>query len=174
MSSDTHKCSASLKTSFTHCTEKRGEQWKIWVDVNTVQPCGKANRRANYYHLLLDSFVLVDIHESTWESVCKLSLTQSSWLVHKWIACQFQTAVVTFISQETAVAIWLSHELKRWSSHLLDNRSDCLICAPEKFHVRSTGFKPMTSAMTARSRYQLCYEAMKWLHRLSSKCEFIS
>ena len=37
-------------------------------------------------------------------------------------------------------------ELKKWSSHLLDNLSDCLINAPEKFQVSSTGFKPIPSA----------------------------
>ena len=41
----------------------------------------------------------------------------------------------------------LSHELKKWSSHLLDNLSDCLICAPETFQVSSSRLKPMTSAM---------------------------
>ena len=35
--------------------------------------------------------------------------------------------------------------LKRWSSHLLDNLSYCLICAPEIFQVSSKGFKPRTS-----------------------------
>ena len=41
----------------------------------------------------------------------------------------------------------LSHELKKWSSHLLDNLSNCLICAPKKFQVSSSGLKPITLAM---------------------------
>ena len=37
--------------------------------------------------------------------------------------------------------------LKQWSSHFLDNLSERLICAPEKFRVSSTGLEPLTSAM---------------------------
>ena len=49
-------------------------------------------------------------------------------------------------------------ESKTWSSHLLDNRSDCLICALEKFQVPSTGFKSMTSVMPVQCSYQLSYD----------------
>ena len=41
-------------------------------------------------------------------------------------------------------------ELKKWSSHLLHNLRDCLICAPEHFQVCSTRFEPMTSAMVVQ------------------------
>ena len=50
-------------------------------------------------------------------------------------------------------------EFKKWSSHLLDNLSDCLICTPEKFQVSSTEFEPMTSVMRVQCSYQLSYEA---------------
>ena len=42
---------------------------------------------------------------------------------------------------------------------LLDNLSDCLICAPEKFQMSSTGFEPTTSEMPVQSSKQLSYEA---------------
>ena len=50
--------------------------------------------------------------------------------------------------------------MKRWSSHLLDNLSDCLIlvCAPEKFQVSSRGFEPMTSVMPVQCSYELSYK----------------
>ena len=50
-------------------------------------------------------------------------------------------------------------ELKKWSSHSLDNLSDCLICVPEKFQASSTGFKPITSAMSMQCPNQLSYKA---------------
>ena len=36
------------------------------------------------------------------------------------------------------VCLW--DELKKWSSHLLDNLSNCLVCVSEIFQVTSTGF----------------------------------
>ena len=36
--------------------------------------------------------------------------------------------------------VWLRYHLKKWSSHLLDNFSDCLICAPEKGHFFNSSF----------------------------------
>jgi len=53
-------------------------------------------------------------------------------------------------------------ELKKWSSHLLDNLSDCLICAPAKFQVSSTGFKPITSVMPVQYSYQLYEATQMW------------
>ena len=40
------------------------------------------------------------------------------------------------------------HELKKWPSHVLDKLSNCHICKHENFQVSSTGFEPMTSAIT--------------------------
>ena len=61
------------------------------------------------------------------------------------------------MSEMNVCEVWLRDELKKWSSmSLLDNLSDCLICAPEKFQVSSTGFEPMTCAMPV---HQLSYEA---------------
>ena len=37
-----------------------------------------------------------------------------------------------------SVEVWLRDELKKWSSHLLDNISHCLIHAPEIFFLRCT------------------------------------
>ena len=36
--------------------------------------------------------------------------------------------------------VWLRYHLKKWSSHLLDNFSNCLICAPEKGHFFNSSF----------------------------------
>lgn len=44
--------------------------------------------------------------------------------------------------------VWLEDDLKKWSSHLLDNLSDCLLYVHLKsFQVSSTGLEPMASAM---------------------------
>ena len=37
------------------------------------------------------------------------------------------------MSERNVGEVWLRDELKKWSSQLLDNLSDYLICAPEKF-----------------------------------------
>ena len=50
-------------------------------------------------------------------------------------------------------------ELKRWSSHLLDNLCDCLICAPVKFQLSSKRFDPMTCTMPVQSSHHLSHEA---------------
>ena len=42
---------------------------------------------------------------------------------------------------------------------MLDNLSDWLISAPEKFQECSTGFEPMTSVMPVQCFYQLSYAA---------------
>ena len=52
-------------------------------------------------------------------------------------------------------------ELKKWSTLLLENLSDCLVCAPEKFQVSLTGFEPMPSAMPVQCFFQLNYEATR-------------
>ena len=45
-----------------------------------------------------------------------------------------------------------------WSSHLLDNLCDCLICAPVKFQISSKRFDPMTCMMPVQSSHHLSYE----------------
>ena len=49
--------------------------------------------------------------------------------------------------------------MKEWPSHLVDNLSDYLKCAPEKFQVSSTGFESMTCAGPVQWVYQSSYEA---------------
>ena len=74
--------------------------------------------------------------------------------------------------------IW--NQVKIWSSHLLDNLSNCLMNL--KNSGDSTGFEPMTSAMPVQCSNQLSYEVTQlragqtnWsalkLLKLSSKCE---
>ena len=46
-------------------------------------------------------------------------------------------------------------ELKKLSTYLLENLSDCHVCAPEKFQVSLTGFEPMPSAMPVQCFFQL-------------------
>ena len=48
------------------------------------------------------------------------------------------------------------NQLKTWSSHLLDNLSNCLLNL--KNSGDSTGFEPMTSAMPVQCSNQLSYE----------------
>ena len=50
--------------------------------------------------------------------------------------------------------------MKRRSSHLLDNLSNCLMNL--KNSGDSTGFKPMTSAMPVQCSNQLSYEVTQW------------
>ena len=57
-----------------------------------------------------------------------------------------ETLLTVIVVKEIFFEEWLRDEFKKWSSHLLDNLSDCLICASEKFPVSSTGYEPMTSA----------------------------
>ena len=46
---------------------------------------------------------------------------------------------------------------------LLDNLSDCLKCAPEKFQMSSTGFEPTISEIPMQTSHQLSYEAtQRW------------
>ena len=76
---------------------------------------------------------------------------------------------------------YLSIQLKTWSSHLLDNLSNCLLNL--KNSGDSTGFEPMTSALPVQCSNQLSYEVTqlragqyvfrfkRQLLKLSSKCE---
>ena len=52
------------------------------------------------------------------------------------------------------------YQVKIWSSHLLDNLSNCLINL--KNSGDSTGFEPMTSAMPVQCSNQLSYEVTQW------------
>ena len=57
------------------------------------------------------------------------------------------------MSEWNVCEVWLRDELKKWSSNLLDNLSDYLICVPEKFQVSLTGFKThdLTASASQRS-----------------------
>ena len=50
--------------------------------------------------------------------------------------------------------------MKIWSSHLLDNLSNCLMNL--KNSGDSTGFEPMTSAMPVQCSHQLSFEVTQW------------
>ena len=50
--------------------------------------------------------------------------------------------------------------MKIWSSHLLDNLSNCLMNL--KNSDDSTGFEPMTSAMPVQCSNQMSYEVTQW------------
>ena len=52
------------------------------------------------------------------------------------------------------------NQMKIWSSHLLDNLSNCLMNL--KNSGDSTGFEPMTSAMPVQCSNQLSYEVTQW------------
>ena len=52
------------------------------------------------------------------------------------------------------------NQIKIWSSHLLDNLSNCLMSL--KNSGDSTGFEPMTSAMPVQCSNQLSYEVTQW------------
>ena len=54
--------------------------------------------------------------------------------------------------------VW--NQIKIWSSHLLDNLSNCLMNL--KNSGDSTGFEPMTSAMPVQCSNQLSYEVTQW------------
>ena len=54
--------------------------------------------------------------------------------------------------------VW--NQMKIWSSHLLDNLSNCLMNL--KNSGDSTGFEPMTSAMPVQCSRQLSYEVTQW------------
>ena len=54
--------------------------------------------------------------------------------------------------------VW--NQMKIWSSHLLDNLSNCLVNL--KNSGDSTGFEPMTSAMPVQCSNQLSYEVTQW------------
>ena len=54
--------------------------------------------------------------------------------------------------------VW--NQMKIWSSHLLDNLSNCLMNL--KNSGDSTGFEPMTSAMPVQCSNQLSYEVTQW------------
>ena len=55
-------------------------------------------------------------------------------------------------------SVW--NQMKIWSSHLLDNLSNCLMNL--KNSGDSTGFEPMTSAMPVQCSNQLSYEVTQW------------
>ena len=54
--------------------------------------------------------------------------------------------------------VW--NQMKIWSSHLMDNLSNCLMNL--KNSCDSTGFEPMTSAMPVQCSHQLSYEVTQW------------
>ena len=57
--------------------------------------------------------------------------------------------------------------MKQLSSHILDNLSDRLICAPEKFRVSSTELEPMTCAMPVHIGHMCSCERNE---RMFGKC----
>ena len=61
-----------------------------------------------------------------------------------------------FIVKEVLYEVRCLNQLKTWSSHLLDNLSNCLLNL--KNSGDSTGFEPMTSAMPVQCSNQLSYE----------------
>ena len=65
--------------------------------------------------------------------------------------------------------IW--NQVKIWSSHLLDNLSNCLMNL--KNSGDSTGFEPMTSAMPVQCSNQLSYEVTQfsWLEHCTGIAE---
>ena len=89
---------------------------------------------------------------------------QLSYEVTQWRAGQF---VGLMFSRERNVVwkmcymkcgVW--NQMKIWSSHLLDNLSNCLVNL--KNSGDSTGFEPMTSAMPVQCSNQLSYEVTQW------------
>ena len=62
--------------------------------------------------------------------------------------------------------------MKIWSSHLLDNLSNCLMNL--KNSGDSTGFEPMTSAMPVQCSHQLSYEAMKLWSSWAQQIDLLS
>ena len=89
---------------------------------------------------------------------------QLSYEVTQWRAGQF---VGLMFSRERNV-IWnkcymqcgVWNQMKIWSSHLLDNLSNCLMNL--KNSGDSAGFEPMTSAMPVQCSNQLSYEVTQW------------
>ena len=70
----------------------------------------------------------------------------------------FSKAISTFLNEwkkcYMKCGVW--NQMKIWSSHLLDNLSNCLVNL--KNSGDSTGFEPMTSAMPVQCSNQLSYE----------------
>ena len=64
------------------------------------------------------------------------------------------------VVKEVLYEVRCLNQLKTWSSHLLDNLSNCLLNL--KNSGDSTGFEPMTSAMPVQCSDQLSYEVTQW------------
>ena len=76
----------------------------------------------------------------------RVAPNQVCWLTVLWKKCYMQCGV------------W--NKMKIWSSHLLDNLSNCLMNL--KNSGDSTGFEPMTSATPVQCSNQLSYEVTQW------------
>ena len=66
--------------------------------------------------------------------------------------------------------VW--NQMKIWSSHLLDNLSNCLMKL--KNSGDSTGFEPLTSAMPVQCSNQLSYEHEPNKLTCSQLCDFVA
>ena len=72
-----------------------------------------------------------------------LIFTPFSNRIHSYLAPVAQSKISAHRWWRSIETCTFLSELKKWSSHLLDNcNCYCLICAPENFQVTSTGFEP--------------------------------
>ena len=62
----------------------------------------------------------------------------------------FEVSMIFPLCERNVREMWLRDELKKWSSHFLDNLSDSLVFAPQKYQASSAGFEPMTSAIASQ------------------------
>lgn len=93
----------------------------------------------------------------------------------------FEVSVIFSLCERNVCEMWLRDELKKWSSHFLDNLSDCLVFAPQKYQAPSAGFEPMTSAIASQRSWVWIllktteifqvHIIMRRLLKLSVKCE---
>ena len=76
------------------------------------------------------------------------------------------------VSRERNVCeVWFRDELKKWSPHLLNKLSDCLICEPDKFQVSSAGFEPVMLWISVfiHIEKRINYHHKNFAHRLALK-----
>ena len=68
--------------------------------------------------------------------------------------------IIMIIWKKCCMQCGVWNQMKIWSSHLLDNLSNCLVNL--KNSGDSTRFKPMASAMPVQCSNQMSYEVTQW------------
>ena len=120
-----------------------------------MRPVMNLQKRWSTYRIPVHYCILEAASFEEWGTIHMQIRGRIFWSLH----CSLNSRLY-FVVKLLAAAYYSGIQMKIWSSHLLDNLSNCLMNL--KNSVDSTGFEPMTSAMPVQCSNQLSYEVTQW------------